>query len=259
MIRTTLLLTVVALAAIPCRAAEQLATPGQLGPNSSLDQILDALYARGVGLKDFTGDVSVTDADTLGGAASTITGKVWFQEQAPGDSRIRVTFDKKQVGQKPRPNFKLEYLLEEGWLIERDFVRKLEVARKVLKPGQKLNLLKLGEGPFPLPIGQSPAEVLKQFEVKKVAPAKEDPASTVHVQLTPKPQTRFARKFKTLDVWVDTGTNFPRRIETLDPNQTEDRTTDLTNIQVNQGLSDQQFQMEKIGNDWTRRTEELTD
>ena len=29
----------------------------------------------------------------------------------------------------------------------------------MLKPGEKLNLLKLGEGPFPLPIGQKKEDV----------------------------------------------------------------------------------------------------
>ncbi|MGE5608403.1 MAG: LolA family protein [Bacillota bacterium] len=225
--------------------------------NASLDPILDALHARGVGLKDFTADVSLAESDTLGTGNSTLTGKVWYQAKGEGDARMRVLFDKKQIGKRIDPSAKVEYLLDKGWLVDRDYKNKVQVDRQVLKPGQKINLLKLGEGPFPLPIGQPREEVLKMFEVKQIDPSQEDPANTVHIQLTPKPDSQFARKFQTIDVWVDTQNHFPVRIETLDPNGTEVRTTNLSNIQVNQGIGDRQFTLEKIGNDWKMRSEEL--
>lgn len=228
-----------------------------LSNNSSLDQILDALHARGAGLNDFTADVTLAESDTLGTGDSTLIGKVWYQAKGQGDARMRVLFDKKQIGKRLDPSAKVEYVLDNGWLIDRDYKNKVQVDRQVLKPGQKVNLLKLGEGPFPLPIGQPREEVLKMFEVKKVDPSQEDPANTVHVQLTPKPDSQFSRKFQTIDVWVDAQNNFPVRIETLDPNGTEVRTTNLSNIQVNQGLSDRQFTLEKIGNDWKMRSEAM--
>ena len=232
------------------------AAAGALSPTSSLDQVLDALHQRGVGLKDFSGDVVLADTDALTGDTQTFTGKVWYQEKAPGDTRIRVRFDKKQIGKKVDEQSKLEYLLDNGWLIERDFKRKLQVDRQVLRPGEKVNLIKLGEGPFPLPIGQPKEEVLKLFEVKQIAPAADDPQGTVHVQLAPKPGTQFARKFSSIDVWVDGQTHFPRKIKTMDANQTEIKTTDLTNIQVNQNLGDQQFALEKVEG-WTVKSEAM--
>ena len=131
-----------------------------------------------------------------------------------------------------------------------------ETKRQVLKPGQKLNLLKLGEGPFPLPIGQSREDVLKMFDVKKVDAKQGDPQGTVHLELAPKPNTDFARKFKTIDVWVETKTSFPRRIATVDKSEAETRTTDLTNIQVNVGLKDDAFVQEKIEG-WTQKSEQM--
>jgi outer membrane lipoprotein-sorting protein len=235
---------------------QQQAQPGALNSNSSLDQILEALHQRGVGLKDFAGDVVLADMDALTGDTQTFTGKVWYQEKAPGDARIRVRFDKKQVGRRVDEQAKVEYMLDKGWLVERDFKRKLQVDRQVLKPGEKVNLLKLGEGPFPLPIGQPKEEVLKLFEVKQIPADKDDPQGTIHVQLVPKEGTQFARRFKLIDVWVDGQTHFPRRIKTLDSNQTEIKTTDLTNIQVNQNLGDQQFTLEKVEG-WTVKSEAM--
>jgi hypothetical protein len=240
----------------PVGQQQQSAPAGPLNPNSSLDQILDALHQRGVGLKDFAGDVVLADTDALTGDTQTFTGKVWFQEKGPGDARIRVRFDKKQIGKRVDEQARMEYVLDDGWLIERDYKRKLQVDRQVLKPGEKINLLKLGEGPFPLPIGQPREEVLKQFDVKKIDPAADDPQGTIHVQLAPKKGTQFARKFSLIDVWIDPQSHFPRKIKTLDTNQTEIKSTDLTNIQVNQNLTDQQFTLEKVEG-WTVKSEPM--
>jgi hypothetical protein len=229
---------------------------GQLTLTSSLDQILDALHQRGVGLKDFGGDVVLANTDALTGDTQTFTGKVWFQEKGPGDARIRVRFDKKQIGKRVDEQAKMDYVLDNGWLIERDHKRKLQVDRQVLKPGEKINLLKLGEGPFPLPIGQPREEVLKQFEAKKIDPAADDPQGTIHVQLAPKKGTQFARKFSLIDVWIDPQSHFPRKIKTLDTNQTEIKSTDLTNILVNQNPGDNQFTLEKVEG-WTVKSEPM--
>jgi outer membrane lipoprotein-sorting protein len=224
---------------------------------STRDQILDALDARGNGLKDFTADVSLATSDALGGDTTKLVGKVAYQSKGNGDSRLRIIFDQKFFGAKQQPNSKVEYMLDKGWLGDRDYKRKIEVMRQVLKPGEKTNLLKLGEGPFPLPIGQPREEVLKQFDVKKIDAKPDDPADTVHLELAPKEGTRFAKKFQKIDVWAEMKTNFPRRIETLDKAGGETRTTDLTNIKVNVGLSDKDFEQEKIGNDWTQKSEQM--
>jgi outer membrane lipoprotein-sorting protein len=228
-----------------------------LDASSSREQILDALHARGQGLKDFVADVSLAETDALNGETTTLVGKVWYQARGEGDARMRILFDKKLFGDKPQAGAKVEYTLDKGWLIDRDYKRKVEVQRQVLKPGQKLNLLKLGEGPFPLPIGQPREEVLKMFEVKKIEFKQGDPEGTVHLELAPKPNTEFARKFKKIDAWVETKTSFPRRIATLDKSEAETRTTDLTNIQVNVGLKDDAFVQEKIGEGWTQKSEQM--
>lgn len=263
-------ISILSLLAISCASAQT--APGQtepdrpataagpggvkLSPDSSLEHILQALHVRGEGLKDFTSDVSLADIDALTGDTSTLKGKVWYQSLGQGDARLRVLFDQRQIGERVDPHAKVEYLLDKGWLVDRDYKRKIEITRQVLKPGQKMDLLKLGEGPFPLPVGQAPAEVQKQFEVSKIAPAESDPANTVHIQLTPRPGTQFERKFKTIDVWIDAASNFPRRIETVDPRETAVRQTNLGDIQVNTGLGDQAFALQPVEG-WTRKSEEL--
>lgn len=217
----------------------------ELKPDSSVDQILDALDARGKDFKTFTADVKLTETTTDFGDVTTRSGKVWFQDQGNGQSRIRVSFDTVDRNGK-KSDEKLDYKLSDGKLIERNYRTKNQDTRQVIRPGEKINLLKLGEGPFPLPIGQSKDEVHKEFDVTKVAPVKDDPGGTVHIHLVPKPNTRFARDFKWIDVWVDDKTHMPIRIGTRDANETTDRVTDLSNVQINPDLKDFDFDLEKI-------------
>jgi hypothetical protein len=215
-----------------------------LSAESSVDQILDALDARGRDLKSFTADVSLTEGDAALANEVTRRGKVVFQGR-DGKPRLRVTFNERDTGQRVFAE-KVEYLLEDGWLTDRNYEKKVEVRRQVLKPGEKLDLLKLGEGPFPLPIGQKKEAVHEQFDVKKIPPSKEDPAGSVHVELTPKAGTQLARRFDVIDVWVDPKTNMPARIDTAQGETV--RTTELTNFAPNPdpALKDADFTLPAI-------------
>ena len=240
----TFLMALCTLLTMGCASIARAELTGQ----SSIDDVLDALDKRGQGLVSFTADVKLAESDTATGDASTRSGKVWFQ--AGESSRIRVTFDKKQVNNKITDD-KIEYLLSGPDLIDRNYARKTQVTRHVLKPGEKMNLLKLGEGPFPLPIGQKKEDVHAMFEVRKMEPAKDDPANTVHLRLSPKPDSQFSRQFAAIDVWVDFKENMPLRIQTLDKSESTVRTTDLSNVQVNPKLSDSDFALPKVSaSDW---------
>jgi hypothetical protein len=217
-----------------------------LSADSSVDEILDALDARGRDLKAFTADVSLTEGDATLANEVTRRGKVLFQDHGNGQARLRVTFDKRETAKRSF-NEKIEYLLEDGWLTDRTYEPKnIEVRRQVLRPGEKIDLLKLGQGPFPLPIGQKKESVHEQFEVKKTPLVKGDPTGTVHVQLTPKKGTQFERKFDVIDVWVDPKTNMPARIDTAQGETV--RTTVLENFKVNPEppLTDRDFVLPAI-------------
>jgi outer membrane lipoprotein-sorting protein len=220
--------------------------PG-LSQQSSVDEILDALDARGQNLDSFVAIVKLSETDTTTGDATTRSGKVWYQ--AGDQARIHVVFDTKNANGKIIDE-KIEYLLKGSDLIDRTYRTKTQVTRHVLKPGEKMNLLKLGEGPFPLPIGQKKEDVHAMFEVKKIDAAKDEPADTVHIQLTPKENTRFSKRFSQIDVWVNLNDHMPSRIETLDPNQSTTRTTDLSDIQVNSKLTDDDFALPKLVGEW---------
>jgi outer membrane lipoprotein-sorting protein len=248
------LLLMVAAVALPSISQEV-----PLTQKSSVDDVLKALQARGQDLKDFTADVSQTITDPVTLHETTEKGKVFFQRQPDGDTRIRVNFERKKTGTQPEVKWHREYLLAKGTLVDQDFDGKAETRHQVAKPGQKIDPLKLGEGPFPLPIGQDPAEVKKSFDVSNAPPDKDDPANTIHVVLKPKPGTRFARKYDQIDVWVDLKMHFTPRIQATQLNAAEIDTTDLSNLQINKGLSDADFTLAPPGKGWSVSEDALQD
>jgi hypothetical protein len=227
---------------------------------SSVDEVLAGLQRSGQDLRDFTAEVRMEELDNMTGAPKTRTGTVWYDRKEHGSVRLRLTLDK-LIDDRGTISRKIEYLLKDGWLTDRDYSSKVEVARQVLRPGEKIDLLKLGEGPFPLPIGQDPAEVKRQFEVKQVPVEQEVPEDqldrvkgTTRLQLTPREGSQFKEDFASIDVWVDPQTHFPQRIMTT--SEANIQTTDLANLKVNSGIADQQFVLEDISqNGWNQRTE----
>jgi len=231
-----------AAAAAPVAAAP---ATGALTPDSPVDDILDALDRRGKELNDFTANVTLTDTDTALGNETKLTGVIRMQRLGADDARLRVNFDRKEVNDKVT-NDRQEYMLAGGMLTERNYADTKEIRRQVLKPGQKMNLLKLGEGPFPLPLGQDKADVHKMFDVKKFPPAPDDPAGTIHAQLVPKKGSQFEDRFATIDFWVDPQSRMPVRIVTQDPNGTTQRATELKDVKINANLTDKDFVLEPI-------------
>lgn len=244
----------------PVGAAAGNGQPGDAG----IDPVLQQLEQVGKNLKDFSAKLKLTETDNNLGTSSVRTGNVWFKKEADGSARIHVLFTQRIDPDTHRayPKDKVEYLLDGPYLIDRNYQKKEEVKRQVLKPGQKLNLFKLGEGPFPLPIGQDPRDVHQQFNVKRIAPDKDDPANTIHLELTPKPDTDLARKFHSVDVWVDNKSHMPVRVDTTDVKQQTTRSTEMTDIVVNPpgGLAPGDFQLPNIDKDnWNRSVESLND
>lgn len=231
-----------------------------LTADSQVDDILSALQQSGTTLRDFSAKVGMEEMDNTTGAIKTRTGQIWYDRKPDGQVRMRLTLDK-LIDDRGAIDRKIEYLLKDGWLIDRDYNSKIEVNRQVLKPGEKIDLLKLGEGPFPLPIGQDPTEVHRQFNVTKLPAAQDVPEEQLprvkdllRIQLTPKPDSQFARDFASIDVWIHPADHFPRRIMTT--NETTVQTTDLQDLNINQSIPDKQFVLEEIpAETWNRRSE----
>jgi len=247
------LISVIAIIAFPyCGLARAADTPFPPIPGAAtVDQVLGALKLRGDQLKDFSADVALSTVEQTTGDSYSDCGNVRFQKVGDDDSRIRVTFTRHVIGDRILTE-KHEYTIADGKLDERDYDKKTETVRQIVKPGEKIKILKLGEGPFPMPIGQDPDEVKRQFDVALIAPAADDPKGTVHIQLKPTPQTDMARRFAQIDVFVDRQQGMPVQIVTVDSPREHIQTALLTNLQLNTGLTDAAFTLPPVqGWSWT--------
>ena len=199
---------------------------------ASVDDVLDALQQSGKTVKTFTAEVKMKILDETFDTSSTQSGKVWFKVKAGGDATVHVIFDHKTENNKTREQ-KSEWLLDDGWLTERNYTRSHEQRIQLVPAGQKMDLFQLGKGPFPLPIGQDKKDVHQQFDVTKVDADKSDPPNTVHLHLVPKSKTALEKSFAGIDVWVDGKTMMPVRVMTENAKHSEARTTDMMNLKVN--------------------------
>ena len=216
-----------------------------LAADASVDDVLDALDQRGHDLKSLTAKVAMSDVDpNSGDVGTTHTGQLIYEDLGGGNARFRVLFEKKLSG-KMMLDQKHDYVYVDGKLTDRDYDRKQQTTRQILKPGEKMEIFKLN-GPFPLPLGQKKEDVHKSFDVTKVALAADDPKGTIHLQLTPRADTDLARQFTSIDLWVDPATALPVRVKTLDGNQTSLKVTDLTDVKVNVPVKDSEFKMDDV-------------
>ena len=210
---------------------------------ASVDEALDALHDSGVNLKSLAADVSLSEVSSDTGESTTRLGKIVLQKLPDGDTRVRATFTQRQSGDRIEDE-RRDVLLQGQNLINRDYKMKKETTYQVRKPGEKLDLFKLGQGPFPLPVGQTREDVLKEFDVKELSDT--DPSALAKLELTPKAGTDLARKFKSITVTVDRQTKLPTQIITVDPNETTTTTATLTHMRINNSVKDSEFELPPI-------------
>src|SRR5688500_16283744 len=95
----------------PQPAAAARPAGGELTPDASVDQVLDALHLRGQNLNSFDAKVTLTESDPNTALESTRSGVVRYQKKPDATERIRVIFDKKVEGKRVF-NEKIEYMLD---------------------------------------------------------------------------------------------------------------------------------------------------
>lgn len=230
--------------------------PAPLTVQSSIDEILDALDARGENLSSLSSVVRLTETDPGIGSTVIRSGRFWMSTVG-NDTRVRVRFEQRQTANRIRDEV-IEYLLADDTLYDRDVAKKREVRRKIRRDNERTNLLKLGEGPFPLPIGQDRAEVLREFEVSKPKPTPDDPANTVRLRLVPRKDSPFARRFSSMDVWVGLDDAMPRKIVVDDDDAGVVRISELSDVKFNASVDPGDLQLPPINpNEWDIIQEEL--
>lgn len=189
----------------------------------------------------------------LQGDEQTRQGRLIFEQNPAegGANRLfAVMFDTLYVGDR-REKDRQEWVFNGEWLIERRPDRKQYVARQIAPPGERIDPLRLGEGPMPLPIGQRAADVLARYSAELVNPhsgIEDEPGGvqefvrgTVQLRLTPTSPSED--EFREVRLWYDEKTLLPRLAKTFTRSGDESFVM-LVNIRVNERVRGDVFTIE---------------
>jgi outer membrane lipoprotein-sorting protein len=250
--------------------------PVAAGEIASADELLAALEKKDKSLRTFAADVLYDKR-----ASKTLeksdrqrrTGSLYFEDRripdsggepkgAPGDPQpdagggrlLAIVFNHLEVSGPNGPEGRAD---NETYIVNKDsFVRKEPDVQQIFKYAlaRKDGLapadpLRLGEGPFPIPIGQRKDDVLARFSVE-LRPGPEEIVtspenvkkfeSCYQLRLIPKPGTEEARQYRELRVWYYKATLLPRMARSVETDGSMSE-FQLAHMQVNQPLPDGVF------------------
>ena len=206
-----------------------------------VDELLEKLERAADDLRDFSANIRYDKWDAVLERTEIRTGKVIYQvDQADGSKRFAILLERLIVGNRAR-NQRKHYIFDGSWLVEIDHDAKVFIKRQIVAPDKQFDPLKLGEGPFPLPIGQPKDEVLARFDVQRIDAPKEgllkNLSDVYGLRLTPKPNTPEAEDFQRVDLFYDRQTLLPTGINVLEVNG-DHKTVRLRNLRRNQGVDE---------------------
>lgn len=185
-------------------------------------KILDALEQAGEKYPTIRADVVLVETDRMLGENTTRTG--WFAYQKPDESkklpaRFRIAFETLKQDDEKRIRAREDYAFDGTWLTVAKHKIKQMTRYQVVPKGQRIEPMKLGKGPFPMPFGQKTEDVLKHFVATTRAPTKRDPKDTDYLKLTTRRQFRKVIESSVVELWVHRKTGLPVRIVTTDRNK----------------------------------------
>lgn len=233
------------LACVPSSAPAMQPQPPQVQvlPDRSTEaaKFLDELERADAGLRRLVGEIKYQRTFDLVGDRQTRYGRIAYtaepaSEGAPPARKFAVLFDRFEIGSVVR-NEEKAYIFDGQWLVERIPGEKLFKKHEVVPPGEKFDPLRLGQGPFPIPIGQRRADILERFTAD-LAPAEsglepgdalsEADASavrdfvsgTTQIRLVPREGVPEAEDFREVRLWYTrdaSGRWLPRLARTINP------------------------------------------
>lgn len=236
-------------AAAPAASSTQETVQEAVAPATAVSpevrQWLERIEQRAREVRDLQARVRYESVDELLGSRQIRAGVLVYDAGPP--ARFAARFDRAVIDEQLRMQSR-SYIFDGRWLAERHDDEKLFWRRELVPAGQEgRDLLRLGEGPFAVPLGLEADAVLERFEVELIEPADDDPARSVHLRLTPREHVRIDQE--QIDLWYDRGTLLPIRAVTRE--QDTQSILTLSDVRINAGLEGQPFDTAPpAGSDW---------
>lgn len=203
-------------------------------PFASADELLDALETADAGIDTLRSPIVYRKFFAIQSDEQRRSGTLYFQTErgdqpdaARATRRFAVSFDELSVSDR-REKIDQQYAFDGEWVVEKTPSDRQFTKRQVVPPGEDFDPLRIGEGPFPVPVGQRKADILERFDAE-LRPADDnltDPMlralvkakGLIQLRLTPKPGTAESRDFEQIRIWYEPDGNLlPRIARTVTP------------------------------------------
>ncbi len=192
----------------------------------AVDPVADALghiELAGTDLAALSADVAYRKDDALLGGGELRTGHlIYAAENGP---RLAVRFDYRiDLGDMARRAETKRLVFDGGWLVESDEANRQFIKRQIVAPGDTADPMRLG-GPFPLPIGQKRADVLRRFETSMIdtppdafiAPVTAG-RDVIGLHLVPRAELNESKDWAHLNLWYDRDSWLPVGVVAVETN-----------------------------------------
>lgn len=218
------------LAAGSCSAQPPSAPAVSAGEFGDADALLTALEKADEGLVTLTAKVVYDKTFEIQGDQQSRKGKLYFVNKAEAGKaegrKFAIVFNELWIGDVVRKDEQV-FVFDGQWLVEKNFKEKMFIKRQVVPPGERFDPLRIGEGPFPIPLGQRRADIQKRYTTtllsasdglkaaedaseadrKDVEKRKVHTAGTWQVKLEPKPEFARDDEFKEIRLWYKRGSD----------------------------------------------------
>ncbi len=213
--------------------------------------LLDRLETASEGLHDFTADITYYLWDAMLDRREIRGGEILYDVRPNGESkRFAILVTSVIVGNR-KNNQNKRYIFDGSWFVEIDSDNRMFTKRQIVAPGERFDPLKLGEGPFPLPVGQRRDDVLARFEVSLLGGtehkmlAKYLAGKPVEgLKLVPLPSTPQADDIADVEIFYDAATLLPLGI-VLTETDGDRKTVMLRKLKRNQGVDESKLSIEE--------------
>jgi len=206
-------------------------------------KILRELEAAGDKYRTIKADLDYRIINPMLGDSEQRTGWVAYSK---GDNktptRFRVSFETLKLGAGAKTKEKVDYAFDGQWLtVAKHKIRNITLYQLAAK-GEKVEALRIGKGPFPLPFGQSASDMVKYFKPTTRPPVEFDPKDTIYLRLVTRPAHLKDMPTTRMEMWIDAKTHLPVKLKSRDKNR---NTTTVTfkEIQTNKAVEDKAFRI----------------